>query len=192
MKMRLFLVSFVLCSCLLGARAFGDGAECDGWGEFRGIRTDGQLTPFSTSVKLAGPDGGITAFSATQTVGNQQFARNGHSQMSSATIGRGGLAYRQIVEDTGPGTAKVTISVLANGDLQSSGVFYYVTLPADLFSGGKAEFLDVVDQNKAPVPVTLNPRPAGEKYAAATAKGIRITAPGHKRHRDSPATAACR
>ncbi len=164
-----------LCLALLSSRAFADGAECNGWGEFRGIRVQGQLSPFSTSFKIAGPDGKITAFSATQTTANPLFTRTGDSQTSSAAIGGGALNYRQTVQDTAPGAAKVSVSITANRALASA--YYFVTLPADLYSGGTAEFVGLKGEDF--VPLTLAPRPAGDKYGMAKVKGLRISTPTH-------------
>jgi hypothetical protein len=166
----------MLALVFLGPCVFGDGAECNGWGEFRGIRVEGQLLPFSTSVKIADPQGKILAFSATQTTSNAQFSRRDATQTSSAAIYYGQLSYRQTVEDIAPGTAKVTLSVTATRPLAVGGAYYYVTLPADLFSDAIVNYHSAVKVDVVP-PVEVARFPVGKKYAVVDAHGIQFVTP---------------
>ncbi len=160
----------VLCVSIFSRAVLGQ-AECNGWGEFRGIRVEGELIPFSTSVKLVGADGKVAAFSATQTITNPRFSRSGTSQTSTATIGNGALGYSQTVVDADGGSAKVSVQTTGHRDQELAGTYYFVTLPAADYAGGTVDFS--VDQGLSPI-VTLGAKGAGEKYVTFKAKGVKM------------------
>jgi len=175
--MRLQWILPAVAVALFAARAFA-GAECDGWGEFRGIRIDGELIPFSTSLHAPSPDWKQDAFSATQTISNTRFTRNGDTQTSTASIANNGLSYTQLVQDTAPGVARVTITATANRNLYLAGTYYFVNVPFSAYSGGTVQFLG--NATTPANPIDLNERPFGETYATRKAPGILLASPTRK------------
>ncbi len=166
----------------LSAAAFGE-AECDGWGDFRGIRVEGQLMKFATSVRAVSPDWKAMAFTATEEVANPRWSRMGNVQSCTGSIlfptdppRSFSLNFRQTIEDVGPDTAKVTVDATANKDLNLAGVYYFLNLPAADYIGGSARLLDPETPGAAPAPVALDAKlPEGQKkYLTASAKGVRL------------------
>jgi hypothetical protein len=146
-------VCAALIALSLGVKAKA-AAEIEGWGDFRGIRLDGQLMPFTTSLRAVSADGRQTAFTATEMVKNPRWSREGAVQTSTGTIlfenGKT-LSLRTKVEDLTPDTARVDVQATADVDLDLTGIYYHINLPASDFIGGTAT---VSDTPPVPLPAS--------------------------------------
>jgi hypothetical protein len=133
--------------------------EANGWGSLRGIRLDGELIPFTTSLKAARPDWKEIAQTASEQVRRPHFIRAGNKQTFT-----GGLAFKdektiaftQTVEDVAPGTAKIDVHLTADADVDLAGVYFFVELPLQDFADAKQDLQD---------------------NSGASARGIRLATP---------------
>jgi hypothetical protein len=78
----------MLCVFSFATRVLGQ-AEANGWGGMRGIRVDGELIPFTTSLKAVRPDWKEISQTANEQVHRPHFIRDGNKQIFT-----GGLAFK--------------------------------------------------------------------------------------------------
>jgi O-glycosyl hydrolase len=84
------------------------------------------------------------------------------------------LNGKEVVEDTGPGTAKVDIQFESPQEANIAGAYWCLDLPAALFSGGSVELTGAV--KPAPERVSLAPGLKDQnEYVRGTAKGLHFT-----------------
>ncbi|MDP9173969.1 MAG: hypothetical protein M3O30_08910 [Planctomycetota bacterium] len=171
-----WLFMMVILPCI-PQKSFG-AAECNGWGDFRGIRVDGELMKFATSLRAYAPDWKSFAFTAAHKVRNPHWSRNGNEQIATGTIhlrGNQAISFQQTIEDTGHDAVKVTVQATAEADLNLAGVYYFVNLPSGDYDGGTAR---LVGSAVAEAPPTMLPAQLAEvetKYLTGKANGIRLS-----------------
>ncbi len=139
------LVALAICGggVFSGAARSFAGAEIDGWGDFRGIRVEGELARFTTSLR-ATLTNGQTALTATEMVKNPKWKREGAVQTSTGTIlfeNGQSLHFQVTVEDIANNTARVSVDATADADLTLAGIDYCINLPAADYSAGNGEAL---------------------------------------------------
>lgn len=103
------------------------------WGNLKGIRIDGQLMKFNTSLCAAGSGWS----DLTQTAKERQrpkYTRENGKQMISTGLGT--LDFMESIEDTGRGLARIDVKVTAKSDTNIAGAWFRIDLPADKYSGG--------------------------------------------------------
>jgi hypothetical protein len=140
-------------------------AEVSGWGNLRGIRTDGQLLPFTTAVGIFNSD--FTQLTLSQREGpthTTKYSRDGntvtvganlqygHSAPGRGAIPSGGFNYTVRYTDSAPGICDVQINLTSAAAQNIGGVYYFVTLPGDIFAGGSAEFVGATASSPTTAP----------------------------------------
>ena len=174
--------SIVLFAACAGA-AFAQ-PEVMAWGNLTGLRVDGHLLELSTSMCIAQPE--MAGVSCTGREKQQNsYSRNGKIETVNILIRparefrdpQGGpgwlMAATEVVEDTGPATAKVDLEFTSPEDANIGGAFLGIELPASVFSGGSVQLIE-------PNPPTAERTSlaAGEseqnEYVRAIAKGARF------------------
>ena len=173
--------SISLLLALTGA-AFAQ-PEVMAWGNLNGLRVDGHLLELSTSMCVAQP--GIAGVSCTGREKQQNsYSRSGRSEKVSVQMraprefrdpqGNGWIMNAtEVVEDTGPATARVDLEFTSPADADIGGAFLGIELPASVFSGGTVEL--IAPDPAAAARTSLAPG-AGEQneYLRASAKGARL------------------
>jgi O-glycosyl hydrolase len=163
--------------------AFGQ-PEVMAWGNLTGIRVDGHLLEFGTSMCVAQPDlAGVSCTGRERQTNN--YSRSGKVetvtiQMRTPREFRDPLgnnlwvmAAKEVVEETGPGTAKINLEFTSPDDAAIGGAFLGIELPSEVFAGGAVELIDPV----APARVRTSLAPGMEEqneYLRATAAGARF------------------
>ena len=156
----------------LAIQSFGQ-AECTAWGNVNGMRVDGELMKFETSLRIVYKNW----MEYTQTEKEKQnptFTRNG----SRATITTllDSLSVNEIVEDAGIGKASISVELAPVADTTMQGAYFCIELPNEDFSDATFKFT-----GKKPSPQDTirnqNHRPFYERFILIpdTAKGIIIT-----------------
>lgn len=113
--------------------------EVQAWGNLRGIRTDGQLFRFETSLRLV--EEGWAEERATARERNwTRYERTGdvqtvHTRMDS-------LFFVEKVTDAGRGKAVVEIEVDPHDDLELIGAFFHVKLPSDEYADAEINLVE--------------------------------------------------
>jgi hypothetical protein len=135
MKNRAFLNLKYLVLILFLPVLFLDEAkaqtEVAPWGNITGIRIDGQLMTFETSLSVIGKDGKITSTGKEKQ--RPKYTRSGLTQLVSTNIDS--LYFQEKISDAGKGKTTVDIQLTANADTAIAGTYFNVQLPADYAAG---------------------------------------------------------
>lgn len=149
-------------------------AEFMPWGNVTGIRVEGQLMGFETSLRAVNPDwSGYVSSSKYNWEGEQTYVRDGQTQTASHWLQGTPLKYTLTCTDTGKGTAKVALKLKVDQDFAMAGAYYCLEVPGAEFYTGTAELLGVA--SGAAKTSLASARPEGrDAYVRAMAKGIRF------------------
>jgi O-glycosyl hydrolase len=176
------------------AEVFGQ-VECAAPGNLHGIRVDGELMAFSTSIRAVAP----TAMEEGQGGRGRggQFSREGDTLTMTGSLsvgaGRGGgpgggwrgrgvppaagASYRASFKDVPPGTVAAGIEITSNTNVPMQGVFFAIALPDADYADGTAELIAPTSAAGKPVTLTAANSSGTNQYLHASAKGVRVTAP---------------
>lgn len=171
--------SIVLVTAFAGA-AFAQ-PEVMAWGNLTGLRVDGHLLELSTSMCVAQPElAGVSCTGREKQQNN--YSRNGKIETVSVQMreprefrdpqGNGWtMTATEIVEDTGPATARLDLEFTSPEDANIGGAFLGIDLPASVFSGGSAQ---LIEPNLPTAERTSLAAGAAEQneYLRATARGV--------------------
>ena len=102
--------------------------ELEPWGNLTGIRVDGELMPFETSIRFTNADG-YTQVSAKERQ-TPRYAREGNAQFVYTHLDS--LYFVEKVEAVGDGEARITLDCTAHADMHGRLVAFSITLPAEL------------------------------------------------------------
>ncbi len=174
----------LLLALLLGA---ADDAVCQsevmGWGNLTGIRIDGQLMEFESSLCVVEPDW-RTETCTTKEGQRSTYSRNAETrtvtvQLRPRVSDFAGplpgweISARETVRETGPGAAAIDVELTSKNEADIAGIYLRLTLPAAFYSGGRAEI--VRPEPPSPSEVSLAPGNAEQKeYLRATSGGVRF------------------
>ncbi|HVS97732.1 MAG TPA: hypothetical protein VHE54_14660 [Puia sp.] len=117
-----------LLSCLFAVLPFSFAVaqpELEPWGNLDGIRVDGQLMAFGSSVRVVF-DGGIVLATAKERQ-DPHYAIEGADRVVRTNLDS--LYITEQVQDAGRGMARVTVACTAHADMKTKGVFFTVGLP---------------------------------------------------------------
>ena len=107
--------------------------EVMAWGNLNGIRVEGQLMEFRTSLCVVGNN--WTKITETGKEKQQpKFHRDGETQTVSTSLG--GFQFNQSVKENGKGSAIITIDTKALSDTTVDGVFFCLEIPYKLYKEG--------------------------------------------------------
>ncbi len=126
-------------------------SEVMAWGNLIGIRVDGQLMEFETSLSLVGEDW----HSHTATGKERQrprYDREGETQ--TIQTGIAGIQFSEVVLENGRGSVVVTIDVKATKDTLVEGVFFCVELPGKYYANGMLHFLNASPAGRSKINLT--------------------------------------
>ncbi|MDP4254974.1 MAG: hypothetical protein Q8938_13265 [Bacteroidota bacterium] len=131
---------------------------------------DGQLMQFESSIRVVGTDW-ASAVSTGKERQHPRYAREGKVQIVSTQIEN--LSFTEVIEDRGPGLAKVRLSAKALAEAHTGGVFFTIALPEDEYGDGTLQLIEpaITSLTKA------GPAGPGE-YLRANAGGIICHAAG--------------
>ena len=132
------LISGCICLSLVYAPSYAQ-PELSPRANLTGIRIDGQIMKFATSICLIGP----SMMEVRETGREDQrsiYKRNGDKQTVSTELSH--FALTETVLDSGEGMASLTIEVKAVADTTISGLFLCFDLPADDYAGAAIRLID--------------------------------------------------
>ncbi len=125
-------------------------AELTAWGNLNGVRIDGQLMNFTTSICLIGP----SMADVTGTGKEKQrpmYTRNGDKQLVTTELSQ--FSFTEEVQDTEHGAATINIKAKAVFDTALTGVFLCFDLPADDYAGASIRLIDSTVSSIGEVPL---------------------------------------
>jgi len=114
-------------------------AELTAWGNLNGIRVEGQLMNFTTSMCLIGHS--MTDVTGTAKEKQQPgYSRKGNKQFVTTELSK--FKFSEMVQDTGNSKVKINIKVTAVTDTTLAGAFLCFDLPANEYSDAKIQLID--------------------------------------------------
>jgi len=112
--------------------------EVMAWGNLTGIRMDGQLMEFESSLRVV--EKGWLHFNATGREKQQpKYDREGMKQTVSTSIR--GFRFIETIEECGKGCAVVSVKTTAEADTLVEGVFFCVSLKNEYYSDATVRFV---------------------------------------------------
>lgn len=164
--------AFFLCASAFNHRAFGQ-ASCMAWGNLTGMRVEGHLFKFETSLCLIGEG----LWQVSHTAKEQQrprYSLNGKEQTVYTTLDD--INFTQVVTDLNSGSASIDIKATAQVDTTIAGAFFSIALDGAEYSDAKIQLIDSTASKVEAIPAF----PGGRRRffgrnRQACAKGIKIT-----------------
>ncbi len=112
--------------------------EVMAWGNITGIRVEGQLMEFESSVRVV--EKGWLHYTSTGKERQQpKYDRDGLKQNITTSMKE--FRFVEVVEDTGKELATVSVKTTAVADTVVEGVFFCIELPDKYYSGANAQFI---------------------------------------------------
>ena len=158
--------------------------EVAAWGNLTGIRIEGQLMKFTSSICLIGP----SMMDVTGTDKEKQrpvYKREGDKQIVTTEVSQ--FAFTETVQETGQGMASISINEKAVSDTTLSGAFLCFDLPADQYSGAKIQLIDSTASTIESIPLfplRMGRFPASFRLrnflVQSSAKGFRVASASRK------------
>ena len=179
-RFQLFLAAVFLLFLAGSENSFAQ-AELTAWGNMSGVRIDGQLMKFTTSICLIGPS--MTDMTATAKEKQRpMYMRNSNKQIVATELSQWSIT--ETVEDTEHGTATINVTAKAVADTTLTGAFLCFDLPADDYSGANIQLIDssASSINAVPLfPSRMGRMPPSFRLrnflVQASVKGFRVIAP---------------
>jgi hypothetical protein len=172
----------IILFAAFAAEAFAQ-PEVMAWGNLTGLRVDGHLLELSTSMCVAQPE--MAGVSCTGREKQQNsYSRNGKTETVTVQMRTPRefrepqsagwvMAATEVVEDTGPATARIDLEFTSPNDADIGGAFLGIELPAPVFSGGSVELVDPDPPTAARTSLAAGEAEQNE-YVRATATGARF------------------
>jgi hypothetical protein len=189
------------------AEVFGQ-VECSAPGSLRGIRVEGELMAFSSSIQAVVSTAADESQSGRGRGGGGQLFRDGDALVMTARLSGGfgrrggpggggprrgpppaGVSYRAIFKDLVPGTVDAEIEITSTTNTSMQGVFFAIALPGADYAGGSAQLIAPTSAAETPVPLAATPSTGTNLYLRAWAKGVRVAAPRRQFELNFPALA---
>ncbi len=117
---------FIIFCLLLIFNVAHSQAEVEPWGNITGIRTNGQLIPFETSLSLV-ENNWSSIKSTGQEKQRPKYMRDGSKQIINTKIDS--VNFTETIEDSKDGSADVSVAVSSNTALKMQNVFFNISLP---------------------------------------------------------------
>lgn len=111
--------------------------EVMAWSNITGIRVDGQLMEFETSIRAVGK-GWISQDATGKERHSTKYDREGNLQIVTSSIARCG--FTQTVKENGKGSAVVSLVLTPERDTIIEGLFFCVEIPDMYFRDAKTTF----------------------------------------------------
>jgi O-glycosyl hydrolase len=190
----LLIIASLLLPGFWNTGVFGQ-VECTAPGNLHGIRVDGELMAFSTSIHA------VASVTAEADQGDRgrggQFSREGDTLIMTGSLsggvrrgggpgggGRGygdppaaGANYRASFKDVAPGKVDAGIQISSNTNVSMQGVFFALALPDADYAGGSAQLIAPTSAAGGPVSLTTTGFLDTNVCLRATAKGVRVVSP---------------
>ena len=145
-------------------------AESTQWGNIQGIRVEGQMMHFNSSIRIVNPDWTSMHQSAYPQRG-LEFTRDGNRQTIQSNLDN--ISFTEIIDEMGSGITTVDVDIKIDSGTESAGIFFCIDLPGRDFTGSGVRIIDTPASDNT---VSLLPAdPEGQnEYARITASGIRF------------------
>ena len=190
----LLIIASLLLPGFWNTEVFGQ-VECTAPGNLHGIRVDGELMAFSTSIHAAAP---TTAEADPGDRGRGgRFSREGDTLIMTGSLSGGvrrgggpgggdrgygdppaaGASYQASFKDVASGRVDAGIQISSNTNVPMQGVFFALALPGADYAGGSAQLIAPTPVAGKPVSLTTTGFLDTNVHLGASAKGVRVVSP---------------
>ena len=190
----LLIIASLLPPGFWNTGVFGQ-VECTAPGNLHGIRVDGELMAFSTSIHA------VASTTVEANPGDRgrggRFSREGDTLIMTGSLsggvrrgdgpgggGRGyggppaaGASYQASFKDVAPGKVDAGIQISSNTNVPMQGVFLALALPGADYAGGTAQLIAPTSAAGGPVSLAAAGSLDTNVYLRASAKGVRVVSP---------------
>jgi hypothetical protein len=176
MKARI-AVFFCLAVFSTALQSFGQ-AELQAWGNLTGIRVQGELMAFESSLCLLDEKSSPVALTGRE-LQSPKFSRDGAIQIVSTKLGN--IEFTETVTDIDTGKVEIKVQYVVLSDSSSALPFFCLRLPLHEYAGGTI----ILDGKQAVSMVEMKPHPSGNildnMFSTLTVQSVerqlRITCP---------------
>jgi len=170
LRLRLLLLTLMTLTGIWTEQAFSQG-ELEPWGNITGIRIDGQLMRFETSVRVFGKD--WTSVKSTAREKQQpHYSRSGNVQIVSTRIDS--LYIMEQLQDMQVGVVKLNAQCISHADTLIRGAFLSILLPVGEYSDSSVQLIDPGGPNVNGIATGIP-----NEFLHSSAAGIRFVS-GHR------------
>jgi hypothetical protein len=157
------LIVNILLACPLFAQP-----EVMAWGNITGIRVEGQLMEFESSLRVVGKDW-LQIDATGMEKQRPKYDREGSRQTVITEIK--GVRFTEVIDDCGKGCALISITTTAAKDTMVEGVFLCIDLPDKFYANASARFINSSPAGKSKISLS-------EITAANNSKPFKVAAKG--------------
>ncbi len=122
------IICLLLVLFFLIPNAFAQ-TEVMAWGNLTGIRIDGQLIDFESSIVVVGKYNSFVHATGKERQFRPQYIRNGETQTVTTEID--GIRFSEVVTDLSKGKARVMIDIQSDTTLNLDGVYLHIQQPTE-------------------------------------------------------------
>ena len=147
--------------------------EVMAWGNMTGVRVDGELMEFESSLRLVKDwDNIVSTGKEKQSRPSPNFHRDGKSQIVKTTMER--IRFEQTVTDTARGSVDVSVDVFPDTTWQIKGLYFAMTLPERYAAGTIRTGSSTVSLASLTAANNSNPRKSSGRQVTIEARGRKL------------------
>jgi len=161
------LAVFLLLIGSFAQNVYGQ-AEVQSWGNITGIRKQGQLFEFESSLSVTGKNGSHIASTGKERQ-KPHFKRNANQQIIATSIDS--LFFTETVTDVNEGNISVAVDLVAHADTAIDGTYFRMSVPVENYVASRLKVFNSIGITQT----NLNPDGGNFK---GTATGIEFVMPG--------------
>ena len=163
--------------CIHSVAVLNAQPEIMAWGNMTGIRIDGQLMEFETSLRVV--EKGWLSLNATGKERQQpKYDREGTSQTINTSIR--GVRFSEMVDECGRGCATVKIKTTAEKDTLLEGVYYCIDLPGRYYSIASVRFQGASPASRSKLSIQDITSAKNNEPFSVSSRGFKIESPQRK------------
>jgi hypothetical protein len=148
------------------------------WGNLQGIRVDGELMKFETSLRIV-KKGWLDIIQTAKEKQNPNFSREGSKVIITSALDN--FSFTETVKDSGLGTARIGYELSADSNVTMEGIYFCIELPNEEYANARINYTAEVkgsidsaaERNKNPFEGRFRPVPV-------TAKGVSVNTKDRK------------
>ena len=141
-KAALGIITFAIFLLGLNSNLWGQ-AELQAWGNLNGIRMDGQLMKFETSILVAKNNWQKQIRTGKEKQSRPIYKREGNQQIVTTRIDS--IRITKVVKDEEKGTASVDVRIESGADSLVTGIFFSLRVPGQDYRNGRVQLINPSD-----------------------------------------------
>lgn len=129
-----YALTVIAFSAITSLTSLWAQTEVMAWGNMTGVRVDGQLMEFESSLRVVGKEWTTIQMTGKEKQFRPLYHRAGASQTVNTVVDR--IQFEQVVTDKAIGKTAVSLSVKSDTTLTAEGVFFCIDLPVKRYVNG--------------------------------------------------------